>query len=371
MIKILHILTDSNFGGAGRYLVNYLKARDRERFSVSLVLPTGSLILPHVAELDVPVIQVDGIGDQSFSLTGIRKLGQVIAREKPDIVHTHGSFSGRVAAKLWGKRVIYTRHCAFPVPGYLRRGPFHWLNGAVNCLFADHVIAVSPAAKENLVDSGIPEKRITVMMNGSDPVPPCDGETCKNLRKTLEIPEGAFVGGLLARIELYKGQGQLLEAAEILHRQGRDFVILLAGTGSEAEEIQQRIRSMGLSGCVRYLGFVEQVSQVLSILDVQLNCSSGTETSSLSIIEGMSMGLPTVASDYGGNPWLIDDGVTGLLYPTGSSQALAEKLEWMMDHPEEVRTMGEKAREAYLSRFTGEIFAKNIETVYEKLCIRK
>ena len=57
-----------------------------------------------------------------------------------------------------------------------------------------------------------------------------------------------------------------------------------------------------------FLGFVQNVAEILSILDIQCNCSYGTEASSLALIEGMSLGLATVASDYGGNPWQVDDG---------------------------------------------------------------
>ncbi|MFR6187280.1 MAG: glycosyltransferase [Lawsonibacter sp.] len=69
------------------------------------------------------------------------------------------------------------------------------------------------------------------------------------------------------------------------------------------------------------------VAALLNILDVQLNASYGTEATSLALLEGMSLGLPTIASDYGGNPWLVTDGENGLLFPSRDSQAMA-KAAW-------------------------------------------
>ena len=371
MIKVLNILTDSNIGGAGRCLVNYLKYCDRSRFGVLVVLPRGSLLIPEIQRLDIPVIEAEGIAEASFSLASIPVLREIIRAQRPDIVHTHGSLSGRIAARLCGTKIVYTRHSAFPVPSYLRHGPGHWLSGFVNNALADRIIAVSPATAQNLTDSGVSLQKITTLMNGVEPLPRSDPAACQALRQRLQIPDGVFTAGILARLEPYKGHRLLLDAARELAEQGRDFRILIGGSGPEEESIRQGIVRRGLEERVLFLGFVQKVSEVLSILDVQLNCSYGTEASSLSLIEGMSLGLATVASDYGGNPWQVEEGVTGLLFPSGSSHDLAERLSRLMDDPALLHAMGEQALRAYHARFTGEIFAKNIESVYDQTIHKK
>ncbi len=79
---------------------------------------------------------------------------------KPDLVHTHGSLSGRIAAKRCRVPVIYSRHSAFPVPGQAAPYPGRWVNKLINEHYADHIIAVSPATAENLTDGGSPRKRL-------------------------------------------------------------------------------------------------------------------------------------------------------------------------------------------------------------------
>lgn len=366
MIQVLNILTDSNIGGAGRCLINYLKYCDRTKFSVKVVLPRGSQLIDEVLATNTPVIEADNIAERSFSPEAIGSLCKIIRQEKPDIVHTHGSFSGRIAGRLLGCKVIYTRHSAFPVPERLKKGPMHWVNGAINSFFADSIIAVSPATAENLTDSGVPEKKITVMMNGVGPLKRSNPEFCSALKQELRIPDGVFTAGILARLEPYKGHRLLLEAAKELKAEGRDFRILIGGSGSAEDDIRKGIDELGIGDKVLFLGFVHNVPDVLSILDVQLNCSCGTEASSIALIEGMSLGLATIASDYGGNPWQVDDGVTGLLFESGNAPQLAQKIRLLMDDPALLKKMQRSALDAYHNRFTGEIFAKNIESVYTK-----
>lgn len=364
-MKVLNIISDTNIGGAGRVLMNYLRYRNKEEFDISVALPRGSLLKPELEALGAQVYEVDGMADRSFDRRDIRLLKQLIGRVKPDIVHTHGSLSGRIAARQMGCRVVYTRHCAFPVPAKLKYPPGRWINKLVNEHYADRIIAVSPAAAANLTDAGISPKLITTMMNGVAPVERTSPEKQAETRSACGVRDREFVLGILARIEEYKGHLDILDAVKELTEQGRSVRLLIAGVGGFEPQVREHCTRLGLDGQVSFLGFVSHVEEVLSILDLQLNASYGTETSSLSILEGLSMGLPAVVSDYGGNPWLIDDGQDGLLFPARDSGALARCIARLMDEPGTLRNMGERAREIFHQRFTGEIFAKHIESVYQ------
>lgn len=364
MIKVLNIISDTNIGGAGRVLLNYMSRADREHFDVAVAMPRGSLLKAPLEELGTTVYEVEGLADRSYHKDDVKELMNLIRRVNPDIVHTHGALSGRIAGRRCGKVVIYTRHSAFPVPAKLKYPPGRWVNKWLNEYYSDHIIAVSPAAAENLTDAGISPKRITVMMNGVTPVArKSDGE-CAALRSQWGIEEGEFVLGILARIEPYKGHMHILEALNILTGQGRKLRLLVAGTGAFEEELRAKTQELGLADRVNYLGFQSDVSGVLSVLDLQLNASYGTETSSLSILEGLSMGLPAVVSTYGGNPWLIDDGEDGLLFENRNSAALADCIAKLMDEPDTLARMQKRAVEIFSQRFTAEIFAQNIENVY-------
>ena len=364
MIRVLNVISDSNIGGAGRVLLNYLQYADRSRFETMIAVPRGSLLCEPLRELGGIVHEVDGLAERSYHKDDVRTLMELIRKVDPDIVHTHGALSGRIAGRRCGKAVIYTRHSAFPVPAKLKYPPGRWINKLVNEHYADHIIAVSPAAAQNLTDTGISRKKITVMMNGVAPLTRATEEECAALRAELGLAPNVFTAGILARIEPYKGHLYILEAAEQLKREGRRFRILIAGTGSFENEVRRAISEKGLEHEVLFLGFRSDVAKLLSILDVQLNASYGTEASSIALCEGMSLGVPAVASDYGGNPWQIDDGEDGLIFPSRDSAALARALGRLMDEPETLRQMQKRAVEIFRARFTGEIFARNVERVY-------
>lgn len=366
MIKVLNVISDTNIGGAGRVLLNYMSRADREHFDVSVAMPRGSLLKAPLEELGTTVYEVDGLADRSYHKDDVKELMTLIRRVQPDIVHTHGALSGRIAGRRCGRVVIYTRHSAFPVPAKLKYPPGRWVNKWINEHYSDHIIAVSPAAAENLTDAGISSKRITVMMNGVTPVDRKGEAECAALREQWGIREGEFVLGILARIEPYKGHVHILEAVKDLTDQGRKLRLLVAGTGAFEQELREKTRELGLEDRVVYLGFQSDVAAVLSVLDLQLNASYGTETSSLSILEGLSMGLPAVVSTYGGNPWLIDDGEDGLLFENRNSADLAGCIVRLMDEPSTLERMKRRAVEIFSQRFTAEIFAQNIENVYYK-----
>lgn len=366
MIRVLNIISDTNIGGAGRVIQTYLRFSDRSRFETLVAMPRGSLLKPVIEEAGGKVYEVDGLIDRSYHKDDVGTLTALIRQVNPDIVHTHGALSGRIAGRRCGKTVIYTRHSAFPVPAKLKYPPGRWVNKLVNEHYADHIIAVSPAAAQNLTDAGISKKIITVMMNGVAPLTRASDEECAALRSELGIPPDTFTAGILARIEPYKGHLYILEAAELLRRKGRIFRILMAGTGSFEEEVRRVIGEKKLEKEVLFLGFRSDVAKLLSILDVQLNASYGTEASSIALCEGMSLGVPAVVSDYGGNPWQIDDGEDGLIFPSRDSAALAGALSRLMDEPETLHYMQKRAVEIFNERFTGEIFARNVERVYLK-----
>lgn len=366
MIKVLNIISDTNIGGAGRVLLNYLQYANTTDFETAVAVPKGSLLAQPLRDLGAAVYEVEGMVDRSYHKDDVKALQDLIRRVDPDIVHTHGALSGRIAGRRCGKTVIFTRHSAFPVSAKLRYPPGRWVNKLLNEHYSDHIIAVSPAAAENLTDAGVSPKRITTMMNGVAPVARRGEAECAAAKEEWGIGKEDFVFGILARIETYKGHLDIVKAAELLAREGRNFKLLIAGIGNYEEELRKEVAARHLDDHVRFLGFQSDVAKFLSILDVQLNASYGTETSSLSILEGFSMNVPAIVSDYGGNPWLVDDGENGLMFKTRDYEELYRCIAKVMDEPETLQRMSLRAGEIFNQRFTGQIFAQNIENVYRE-----
>ncbi|MBQ6756296.1 MAG: glycosyltransferase family 4 protein [Oscillospiraceae bacterium] len=366
MIKVMNIISDSNIGGAGRVLINYLRYRDRAQFDLTVVVPEGSALIPEIEKTGARIITARTIAEKSLSLQGVKELRAIIEAEKPDIVHTHGSMSGRIAGKMAGVKVVYTRHSVFPNARYLTVPPGKWANKLFNETFADSIIAVSPAAVDNLTEAGISRGKIEVVMNGVEAVNKVPDEIVKATRERWGVQDGELVVGILARIEEYKGHEDILRAVKTLRHEGVSVRLIIAGTGAYEDSVRRTCSQLGLEDVVVFEGFVSDVAPFLSSIDLQINASWGTEATSMSILEGFSMALPAILSDYGGNPYLSDNGRGAVLFRARDVKDMADKLSLLASSTEKLQSMGAEARELYLSRFTVEEFAKNTENVYRR-----
>ena len=170
MIKVLQVSSDTNIGGAGKCILTYLKHCNRQKLDVAVVLPKNSLLKPRVDEMGFKVFEIDAMADKSLDFKAVAKLTDVFRQFKPDIVHTHASMSARIAARLYGAKVVYTRHSVFPPNPKLTHGIGRLICGFVNNSTADKIIAVAEAAKQNICDIGVSEKKIDVILNGVEPL---------------------------------------------------------------------------------------------------------------------------------------------------------------------------------------------------------
>ncbi len=366
MIRVLNILTDTNIGGAGRLLVNYLRNFDRSVFELAVVLPEGSLLKPCVEEVDVPVIEIKNGRDKSMDFAAMREVQRIIRDWKPDIVHTHSAFYGKLAAYLCGvKSRFYTRHSAFPPSRRLTTFPGKQINGFVNNTLATDIVAVAQAAADNMTDTGVDSQKITVIINGVDEMRRTSAEERDAFRHTLGIPDGTFVCGISARLEPYKGHSYLLETMKTVMKTHPDTVLLVIGGGSCDGELKQQATALGIRDKVRFTGFVDDVAPYYNIMDLNLNCSWGTETSCLALSEGMSLRVPAVVTTYGGNPYMVTEGVNGLLVPEKDSPAMAKAVLKIMDDPALREKLSDGARAMYEQKFTAAAMTRQLEKLYE------
>ncbi len=367
-IHLMHVISDTNIGGAGHHLLTYLRHYDRRRFNVEVVLPQGSLLYANVRALDVTVHTVDGIADTSSSVSGIRAFMRLFAQHRPHLLHTHGCLSARVAARI--KRVpvlVYTRHSVFEPSRRQTTGAGLLFNTFVGNTFADGVIAVAEAAKRNLTQTGIRPDKIVVIYNGVDKLNRVSDDRLEAMRATLRAGDKPVIT-IMARLEAIKGHRYFLEAAAKLKQRGIDAVYAIAGTGRESDNIAAYAKQFGISDDVRLLGFVKDTNALLCLTRVQVNASYGTEASSLSLLEGMSLGIPAVVSDYGGNPEVISDGVNGVVVPQHDADSMAAQLERLLIDADYYKALGDGAARTFDASFSAQHMTDAMESYYLKLC---
>lgn len=366
MYKILEVSSDTNIGGAGKCLLTLLSNFDRSRFEVKTVLPKGSLLKPHIEALNIPVIEAEGIADKSLDRGAIGEMKKIIKREKPDLVHTHASMSARIAAKMAGTKIVYTRHSVFPPSKKISRGIGKWVNGAVNNFLSDEIIAVAEAAKENLTDTGVSKKKIHVILNGVEGLTKVDEAQKQRIRERFSVDENDKVISIIARLEDIKGHTYFIDAAYELIKAGVKGKFIIAGTGSYENVLKQKVHDKGLEKDILFTGFINDVDQLLNITDIQVNASYGTEATSLALLEGMSIGVPAVVSDFGGNPGVIQDGVNGFVVKKQDTKALYDGILKLLTDDVLFEKMKKGAETIFQENFTAQAMTRNTENLYER-----
>ena len=369
MIKVIEVSSDTNIGGAGKCVLTLLENFDRSEFSVKVILPKNSLLKPHVEALDTEVIEVDGIADKSLDRSAIKELTEIFKREKPDIVHTHGSMSARIAAKRAGARVVFTRHSVFEPSPKISKGIGKLINGIVNNHYADGIIAVAEAAKDNLTATGVSDKKIRVILNGVRGLEKLsDAEKAKQRERFGT--DGKKVVSIVARLEAVKGHEYFIEAADMLLRDGIDARFYIAGTGSCREALEKKVRELGREKDIIFTGFISDADKLMGITDIQANASYGTEATSLALLEGMSIGIPAVVSDFGGNPGVIKNGENGFIVPKQNSRELYLKLKELLTDEKLYKKLSGGAEEIFGKTFTARAMTEQTENLYKEL-VRK
>ncbi|MBU5449247.1 glycosyltransferase [Acetivibrio sp. MSJd-27] len=365
MLKVFNVTSDSNIGGAGKCVLTYAKYHDRSKIDLSVVIPTGSLLEPALKELKTRYFALPNYADKSLSFKGIKEFYRLFQKEHPQIVHTHGSLSARIAARLAGvDRIIYTRHCVFEPKPFLTTPIGKWVSRLTTKLFTDKIIAVAEAAKDNIVAEGVYPDYITVVKNGVEPLSPADPTVISALREKYHFKEGDFVTALVARLHKVKGHEYYIQAAKIFKEKGLPIKCFIAGTGDEEENLKQLANDLDVTDYVVFAGFVSNVSEIMSMIDLQINASYGTEATSLSLLEGMSLHKPAVVTDFGGNPGVIYPEKNGLLVPIKDGDALAKAVIRIYENEALRNQLIRGAQEVFEKEFRAEIMTRNIEQVY-------
>ncbi len=307
---------------------------------------------------------------------------QLLRRERFDIVHVHtpiAALLGRIAARLAGVPVkIYTAHGFY----------FHdqmkpWLRNSLVCVekigaaCGDFIMTVSAEDEAAALRNGIAQPgRVETIYNGVD-VERFDphrfnSEQTARLREGLGLPADAYVIGIVGRLVREKGFFELFDALKIIASKHPHVRLLVVGDvlpsdydGSK-DALHQHLAALKLADRVAFSGMVDDPAPYLAAMDA-FTLPSYREGMPVSLLEAMAMGLPAVATDIRGCREEVVQGQTGWLVPAKNAASLADRLLWLIEHPDEARTMGVAGRERVLEVFNLPKVLRHQLNIYDRL----
>jgi sugar transferase (PEP-CTERM/EpsH1 system associated) len=363
---IVHIIYRLDVGGLENGLVNLVNHMPPERFQHAIVcLTDASDFSRRINRPDVPVYCLRKPPGNSI-LTQLR-LWRLLRKLRPDIVHTRNlaALECTVAAALAGKAVrVHGEHGrdADDLDGTNMR------RRRIRRMFKPLVhryVAVSRDLASYLEGAiGIPPPQVAQIYNGVS----TDRFRARDMAWQGQDAEQRFVVGTVARMEQVKDPLNLVRAflllLDMLPEHRVRLRLAMAGDGDLRREALAMLESAGVGSAAALPGTCDDVPRFMRELDLFV-LPSRAEGISNTVLEAMASGLPVVATRVGGNPELVDEGVTGMLVPPGDPRALAQAIALYVRDGAMALRHGAAARQVAEQRFGLPTMVRNYMELYE------
>lgn len=385
-VGVLYVLFHARPGGAELYLETLLETLDRDRFAPLVAVGEPGPLVEQLVSLDVPVVPVamrylirgarDPIRAATNAASYVRATAALtrLARQmRARIIHALDEpafkYAGPVA-RLSGAAAVANLPDAL-MPPY---GRLHRLGIAATAqLFYDRVVVPSQANAMLARRAGLPERRLRVIPTGVD-LARFAGAGLRGaaFRETLGIRAEVPLIGAIGRFDPLKGQDVLVRAMALVTRARPEVCCVIVGDAIFAGEdawklrIEHLIAELGLTGRVLLTGWQEEVLPCLGALDLFVHPSTRHDSLPTVVIEAMAAGVPVVASNDGGLPELVDDGITGWLVEPREPAVLARAILDALSDRDGLRRAADAAQ-ARASRFDRRDNAARVEALYGEL----
>lgn len=362
-MKILYIITKSNWGGAQKYVFDLAKNMKSEEREVKVAFGGNGLLSQKLNDEKIETIHIKNLDRdvnilKEFSVAS--ELYSVLKKENPDIVHLNSSkigALGSLVARLAGiKKIIFTAH-GFP---FREERPFlqiilikfiSWLS----IIFSHKTICVSKKDYEDVKDWLFVKDKIITIHNGIEV-----NESVKENNKDVEEIKIVSIG------ELNKNKGfeYALQAVNFLKEKVKNFkYTILSFGGDERESLEKQISELSLEKYVELIITEEKSDKLLKNFDIYFMPSIKEGLPYVLLEAGMNS-LPIVASDTGGISEIVEDYKTGFLIKPKDVQGFRSALEKLIESRELRERFGKEARKKIEENFSLSKMAKETEKVY-------
>jgi len=359
-VKVLHVEAGRQlYGGALQvvFLINALRELTPADEHI-LVCARGSAVALAAAGV-ARIIELPMGGDADVGM--VVRLRRVIRAERPDLVHLHSrrgaDLWGGLAARLAGVPAVLSRRVDNPEP--------RWLVALKYRLYR-HVVAISGEIHRVLLREGVAEPKVSCVHSAMDTERYCPDGDHAWLCSEFNLPAEARVIGMIAQFIPRKGHHVLLDAVPAVLARHPEARFLLFGHGPLQREIGARIRREGLEAAVRLPGFRVDLPRILPALDLVVH-PAAREGLGVALLQAAACGVPIVAGAAGGIPEIVRHGVNGWLVAPADAAGFAERINALLDDPDQAAAFGRAGRRLVRREFTIAAMAAGNLDVYRRV----
>lgn len=366
-MKVLNILWDINITRAGKAIANFEKYHDSNEFNTKYLLPANSKNRMLLRRQGAKIIDIDLIKNKSW-VKRVRKVLEILKREKPDIINVH-TISSEVdmALKLYGKgTIIHTRHYAYNDELEVKKRIKSYIDKKLRLKVYKNIIAVSKDAKQNLINEGFDSNNIQIIEDGAEKILNYSQEQKQAIKDKYNINNNEYIVSVIADLKKENGQEFLIDAVtQIASNKKVKAKFLLVGIGEYEATLKEKVKYLGLSNNIKFINISDNFDEILNISDIQIDASYTTKDYNSLLLEGMSIGIPAICVDNGINKTIVADGKNGFIVNDISS--LAKKIEYLLINMHVYETIKNNSIVEYNNRFRADENVRNIQKYYRKI----
>jgi glycosyltransferase involved in cell wall biosynthesis len=378
-IRVVHIITKLEFGGAQMNTLYTVEHLDREHFKVALIAGVGGYMAPRAKALQDTRCYF--IPEMRRSISVLRdwraflKIRRILKKLRPHIVHTHSSKAGilgRWAAYAAGVPIIIHTIHGFAFSEYLPawRNMLYVFLERITARVTTQFISVSRANIDEGKSRGILGEHDAVNIRSGVDIRRFANAKVDREEKLAElgIQNGAKVVAMVSCLKPQKAPLDFVRVARYVHRQMPDVRFLFVGDGEMRPMFEERVRESGLEDVVKLTGWREDVPEIMKSVDVLL-LTSLWEGLPQVYPQAMAAGVPIVGTDIAGADEVVHDNVTGILVPPRRIPKMGDAVVLLLQDDAMRRSMGEAGRR-YLRGFDRETMVEDQEALYYQLVLR-
>jgi len=364
-INIVFLVHTYALGGLENVVTNLVNTLDPQQYRCTILSFAPLAQVSHRVNLER--VQLISLNKKAGNdLGSIYRIYRFFQESKADIVQTHNwgtVFEGLIAAKL--ARVPCLVHAEHGTIESKKRN--RWIQRAL-WQWTNQVVCVSETHRRQLVDViGYPREKIKPIFNGVDTTrfSPMPAEKTA-IRKKMGLGAETICIGTLGSFRTVKNQALLLSAADQVLKITPNVHLVFVGEGPLKVGLMAEADKLRIRGQVHFLGARTDIPELLNAFDIFV-LPSLMEGMPISVLEAMSCGIPVVASAVGGLPEVIEDGKSGLLFPSKDPTALAAVLSGLIADKEKRLALGQEGRRRVLSSFSVEKMVGKYHALYRSL----
>ena len=386
-IKVLRIINRFNIGGP-TYNATFLTRFLSDEFETLLIggLPEkGESDSLHILEEYgvEPILLPEMKRKPNFfsDRKALKKIKEIIAEYKPDIVHTHASKAGALGRKaaldMKVPIVVHTFH------GHVFHSYFGKVKTELYKLIerklaqkSSGIIAISDLQKNELVNTYkiVTENKVNVIPLGFDlqKFNQNLSEKRKNVREKFGVTDDQVAVAIIGRLAPIKNHSLFLETVALIQKETeKKLVFFIVGDGELREEIAQKVIELSKKGVdIRMTSWIKDINEFNAGMDI-ICLTSNNEGTPVSIIEAQASQVPVVSTNVGGVQNVMIDNETGYIVPKNNARIFADKLLVLIENEALRNEMGQKGWAFVKELFHFERLVKEMEHYYKELLTKE